>query len=233
MAYPDYLVHFNRNHDKKTGKFTYGDGDGDGINNDHANQKKETLGEKAKKAVDSYDRAVASGRARSIKGEQYKVTRDELRKKQAQISDDTTSAKVNEKMSKLALQREKQDTKNYIRSQRLEAQKEARALRAEKAAQRFENQMRKNQLRAERAEQRQMLSEERQYQRAERRARKEARSYQRRVANYNTASQKKGRDAITALFTGRPVTAIIRGASAMSYSNKAKDLVNYYSNFSA
>lgn len=37
MGYPDYLVHFNRIHDPKTGKFSWGDGDGDGIRNDHAN----------------------------------------------------------------------------------------------------------------------------------------------------------------------------------------------------
>lgn len=28
--YPDYLVHFNKNHSSKTGQFTYGDGDSDG-----------------------------------------------------------------------------------------------------------------------------------------------------------------------------------------------------------
>lgn len=39
MTYPSYLVHFNRQHDPKTGKFTYGDGDGDGVRNDHKNQK--------------------------------------------------------------------------------------------------------------------------------------------------------------------------------------------------
>jgi hypothetical protein len=36
----DYLIHFNKNHSKKNGQFTSGDGDGDGIVNDHANQKK-------------------------------------------------------------------------------------------------------------------------------------------------------------------------------------------------
>lgn len=29
-----YLVHFNKNHDKK-GQFTFGDGDGDGVRDDH------------------------------------------------------------------------------------------------------------------------------------------------------------------------------------------------------
>lgn len=35
-----YLIHFNKNHSKANGQFTSGDGDGDGISNDHANQKK-------------------------------------------------------------------------------------------------------------------------------------------------------------------------------------------------
>ena len=34
-----YLIHFNKNHDKRNGRFTYGDGDGDGITDDHANRK--------------------------------------------------------------------------------------------------------------------------------------------------------------------------------------------------
>ena len=33
-----YLVHFNKNHSKANGQFTSGDGDGDGIVDDHSNQ---------------------------------------------------------------------------------------------------------------------------------------------------------------------------------------------------
>lgn len=40
--YPDYLVHFNKNHSSKNGRFTSGDGDGDGIANDHAHSSKRT-----------------------------------------------------------------------------------------------------------------------------------------------------------------------------------------------
>ena len=36
----NYLMHFNKNHSKANGQFTSGDGDGDGIANDHANQRK-------------------------------------------------------------------------------------------------------------------------------------------------------------------------------------------------
>lgn len=35
----NYLVHFNKNHSPKNGQFTFGDGDGDGIIDDHRNQK--------------------------------------------------------------------------------------------------------------------------------------------------------------------------------------------------
>lgn len=34
--YPDYLVHYNKNHSKVNGQFVSGDGDGDGVVNDHA-----------------------------------------------------------------------------------------------------------------------------------------------------------------------------------------------------
>lgn len=33
----DYLIHFNKNHSKKNGQFDSGDGDGDGIRDDHHN----------------------------------------------------------------------------------------------------------------------------------------------------------------------------------------------------
>lgn len=47
MRYPSYLVHVNNNHNPKTGQFAPGDGDGDGISNDHANQRKKmTTGDK-------------------------------------------------------------------------------------------------------------------------------------------------------------------------------------------
>lgn len=42
MYYSNYLIHFNQNHSSKNGQFTSGDGDGDGIRNDHANARKNT-----------------------------------------------------------------------------------------------------------------------------------------------------------------------------------------------
>ena len=46
MSYPSYLVHFNQNHSAKNGQFISGDGDGDGIVNDHKNQKTTTTKKK-------------------------------------------------------------------------------------------------------------------------------------------------------------------------------------------
>lgn len=38
--YPDYLIHFNKNHSPKNGQFTSGDGDSDGVRDDHHNYSK-------------------------------------------------------------------------------------------------------------------------------------------------------------------------------------------------
>lgn len=40
----NYLCHYNKNHSKANGQFVSGDGDGDGIANDHANQNKKRSG---------------------------------------------------------------------------------------------------------------------------------------------------------------------------------------------
>ena len=49
MSYPSYLIHYNKNHSKANGQFVSGDGDGDGVVNDHANQKKQLTPEEKKK----------------------------------------------------------------------------------------------------------------------------------------------------------------------------------------
>lgn len=236
MGYPDYLVHYNRNHDKKSGRFTYGDGDGDGIRDDHSNQKdkeKESFGQKVKKAVNTYDEATESARNRTLRTERYKITKGDLKRQQAEISTKTTSAKTQEKMDKLALLREKQDTRNYINSAKRQSDAEKRAYRAEKAAQRFEDQMRRRQLRAERSEQRAITAEQNKYKRAERRARVQAKFDQNRTSYYSAKSQKKGRDAVIAFATGRPITAILRAGSSLKNYNKSQDIINKYRDMSA
>lgn len=51
MYYPDYLIHYNKNHSAKNGQFTSGDGDGDGISNDHAHRSKKDGGRKSTNAT--------------------------------------------------------------------------------------------------------------------------------------------------------------------------------------
>lgn len=41
MSYPNYLIHYNKNHSKADGRFVSGDGDGDGIINDNSAKKDE------------------------------------------------------------------------------------------------------------------------------------------------------------------------------------------------
>lgn len=63
----DYLVHYNKNHSKANGQFVSGDGDGDGVVNDHANQKKQlTPEEKKKRAKRNAWIAVGAGAAATI-----------------------------------------------------------------------------------------------------------------------------------------------------------------------
>lgn len=49
----EYLQHFNRNHDKKSGRFTFGDGDGDGTVNERKSKEKSTSTEPKRKAIES------------------------------------------------------------------------------------------------------------------------------------------------------------------------------------
>lgn len=56
--YPTYLVHFNQNHSSSNGQFISGDGDGDGVVDDHAHRSK-GLRKKIKDHYDKkYERAV-------------------------------------------------------------------------------------------------------------------------------------------------------------------------------
>lgn len=45
--YPNYLIHYNKNHSSKNGQFVSGDGDGDGIVNDHAHRSEKKSGKSA------------------------------------------------------------------------------------------------------------------------------------------------------------------------------------------
>lgn len=58
-----YLMHFNKNHSKANGQFVSGDGDGDGIANDHANQRKEkSSGQNLRNTINANKKKLRTGR---------------------------------------------------------------------------------------------------------------------------------------------------------------------------
>lgn len=66
MYYPDYLIHYNKNHSAKNGQFTSGDGDGDGIANDHAHRSKKDGGRKL--ITRSQAKSMNTNSKKAIKG---------------------------------------------------------------------------------------------------------------------------------------------------------------------
>ena len=122
----DYLVHFNKNHDKK-GQFTYGDGDGDGIVDDHANQNKEGAGGKIKKAVAAYDSARDYVRSRQTKEDQYKITKAKTELEKERIENlrnveqnDIKSRNINTAMLKEQARADRNELRIKSREQRAE-----------------------------------------------------------------------------------------------------------------
>ena len=61
MEYPTYLVHFNKNHSKANGQFISGDGDGDGIIDDHAHRGKKEFTFKEKWQIGSGAAGIGLG----------------------------------------------------------------------------------------------------------------------------------------------------------------------------
>ena len=66
MSYPSYLIHFNKNHSSSTGQFISGDGDGDGIVNDHKNQT--NAKESAEKVKSLGKKQISAGAATAAAG---------------------------------------------------------------------------------------------------------------------------------------------------------------------
>ena len=65
--YTTYLIHFNQNHSSKNGQFTFGDGDGDGVRNDHANARKNP----DNRSSSSRNSGSSKGGSLSIKGKSF------------------------------------------------------------------------------------------------------------------------------------------------------------------
>lgn len=64
--YPNYLIHFNKNHSSSTGQFISGDGDGDGVVNDHKNQTNAKENAEALKSLGK--KQISSGAGVAIAG---------------------------------------------------------------------------------------------------------------------------------------------------------------------
>ena len=54
LASDTYLIHYNKNHSKANGQFTSGDGDGDGVVDDHHNYKKNKVTVNTKSSSGTY-----------------------------------------------------------------------------------------------------------------------------------------------------------------------------------
>ena len=65
----DYLIHFNKNHDKKSGRFTFGDGDGDG-----------QLSERQRQRIEEKDNRWAKRNYEKLMNKAYKPVRREMKK---------------------------------------------------------------------------------------------------------------------------------------------------------
>ena len=65
----DFLIHFNRNHDKKSGRFTFGDGDGDG-----------QLNERQLKRIENKDNRWARRNYDRLMNKAYKPIRKDMNK---------------------------------------------------------------------------------------------------------------------------------------------------------
>lgn len=64
LSSDSYLIHYNKNHSKANGQFTSGDGDGDGIANDHANQRKSqsSAGKNLQSTLDRNKKKLRTGK---------------------------------------------------------------------------------------------------------------------------------------------------------------------------
>lgn len=250
----NYLIHFNRNHNPKNGRFDFGDGDGDGRVNERT-----SLREK-------YDKAKSEHRERVLGNETYKVTKGNLKLRQDQIANQRHSEKTSIKSRNLSLKERKaqaaQEKADRKRQEELKREEQKRLLQEERAKRLIDRERQKSMMDLERAEAMERKAqtqaakneanrikrEERAQQRAynaERRAersearsearaeRRAAREYQNYVKDQNKAyesytkkSKSQAGKAFIAAVTGRPITAIVRTVSAISNSSKAKNIAN-------
>lgn len=232
----DYLVHFNKNHDK-LGRFAIGDGDGDGIRDDHSNQDKETAGQKIKRAVDTYDSVRSDIRRRSLEDEEYKVKKGNLDLRQDQIANQRNQEQTDVKSRNIDLSLQKQDARlqklqmrNAMREERarafIEKHRMQQELRAEKQAERTAKAQERAAKAAERNERREISRQASAQQRAINQQRREyeaeVRRQQATINKYNRGAKLDRTMAMIRLVQGNPVgfgylgRSIYRSAKAKS-----------------
>lgn len=248
----DYLVHFNQNHDKK-GRFTYGDGDGDGITNDHANQRRDGG---LRRVATGYTNMRDAHRSSVIERETYKTNRDNLRLRQDQIANqrnkETSSIKVrNEdvKTQKAQAAAERDKIKNARAEEKkraaIEKEQQRRALQEQKAATaeaKAKAALAKKQRDAEIKAEKDLLRLEKEQRKADKQAEKEykqaekdARKFQKEQEKYANRQQEvyarqiqQGQQragAFVAAASGRPFTAATLAAGSIGPKNTAGALL--------
>jgi hypothetical protein len=79
MLYPNYLIHFNKNHSPKNGQFTNGDGDGDGQVNDNKRVKEKKISY-LRKLKNAFMEGVNEGVAEQQRmiEEQQRIAREQM-----------------------------------------------------------------------------------------------------------------------------------------------------------
>lgn len=241
----DYLVHFNKNHDK-LGRFAIGDGDGDGIRDDHSNQDKETAGQKIKRAVDTYDSVRSDIRRRNLEDEEYKVKKGNLNLRQDQIANQRNQEQTDVKSRNIDLSLQKQDArlqklqmKNAMREERARAFIEKHRMKQELKAEKQAERMAKAQERAAKAQERAAKTAERNERRelerqaaAQQRAIKEqqrqyaeaVRQQQAIIDKYNSGAKKDRTKAMIGFVLGNPIYGGIKLGTSIYKSSKAKSL---------
>ena len=245
MGYPSYLVHFNKNHDK-LGRFAIGDGDGDGIRDDHSNQDKETAGQKIKRAVDTYDSVRSDIRRRNLENEEYKVKKGNLDLRQDQIANQRNQEQTDVKSRNIDLSLQKQDARlqklqmrNAMREERARAFIEKHRMKQELKAEKQAERMAKAQERAAKAQERAAKTAERNERRelerqaaAQQRAIKEqqrqyaeaVRQQQAIIDKYNSGAKKDRTKAMIGFVLGNPIYGGIKLGTSIYKSSKAKSL---------
>lgn len=211
----DYLIHYNKNHHPKTGRFDFGDGDGDGIRDDHSNEKKESFGSKVTNAARRYGQLRDEYREDVLKNEQYKISKGDLRLQQDEIARQRTSAKNDARRDNLDLARMRSETRSEIRLRKMDEQRLRRELMAERDAARREQRRIKREDMLERAAdrrekqaQRQISKEQREFNRLVQKQRKRAAAEERAEGKRKSRNSRLIVEGVIAGVAGMPLTSI-------------------------